>query len=545
MHQTPKPCTVLGLSGVYPWDHDAAACLIKDGTIVAYAEEERFSRTKKAFNLPPHNAITFCLESTNTDINEIEVITCGLTDRQVSAKDILPEKYAVKLNGDISIRQISHHKAHAASVFYTSPFEQAAVLVIDGQGDAESISIWKGTDKDLRQIASWGANKSLGFLYGAIATYCGFGEFGGGKVMGLAPYGQPKYLDLLTEIYQSIDLPPDASTGSDEPYIAQFLQKLADYGFSATTYEYIFDDLTQQKRKLPKLEQVHKDLAASVQSLLEHEVLRYATQAKKITGSDYLCLAGGVAMNCVANSIVQNSGIFKDVFIQPGCEDCGVALGSALAWLNQKVPLRTPYLGPAFNDHDIGAMLEARGISAVMNKNITVTVAKLLADNQIVGWFQGGLEYGPRALGNRSILANPATTKMRDKVNAIKRREPWRPFGPSVLAEHANEIFEHSHESNYMLRSFTVREIWRQKLAAVVHVDNSTRPQTVSRHDNPRFYDLIAAFEKLTGIPAVLNTSFNNYDEPIVATPDDALKTFYSSDLDVLVLGAYLVYKTK
>ena len=248
-------------------------------------------------------------------------------------------------------------------------------------------------------------------------------------------------------------------------------------------------------------------------------------------------------MNCVTNSLIQNSGLFNEVFMQPGCEDSGISLGAALAVTKQKAPLHTVYTGPAFDSDHIGKLLEERGVRATRHEDIATAVAELLADNQIVGWVQGGLEYGPRALGARSILANPADRAMRDKVNTVKHREDWRPFGPSVLAEAAEDLFETPHESRFMLRSFQVRSEWAARMGAIVHVDGSTRPQTVEPGDHQRYYNLIKAFAGLTGIPGVLNTSFNDAHEPIVSSPDDALRTFFSTGLGALALGDYLIVK--
>lgn len=534
---------VLGLNGVYPRSHDASACLIEGDQITAYAEEERFVRSKKAFDLQPENAINYCLDESDINVNEIDAITYGWLGAPLTAQDVLPAKFAAQLTTEIPIVQIEHHEAHAASVFFTSPFEESAVLVVDGQGETESTSIWRGTKDGLEKVASFDINQSLGYLYGAVSNYCGLGSFGAGKIMGLAPYGDPKYTDVLREVYQSIQLPKQTGHDSQDAFYGQFLGKLHARGFPRSTYEHTYDPLTLKQRKEPILEDVHRDMAASVQVLLEEEIMQLVGQAKQLTGSNFICLAGGVAMNCVSNSVVQDSGLFEDVFIQPGCEDCGVALGSAVALIKEKVPLTSVYTGPSFSDEEVGIYLKNLRIRSTKHDSIADKAASLLADNIIIGWFQGGLEYGPRALGGRSILANPATTEMRDEVNRVKSREPWRPFGPSVLAERAADLFENPHESNYMLRSFAVRKAWRSRLAAVVHVDGSTRPQTVRREDNPCYYDLIKSFDNITGTPGILNTSFNNYDEPIVASPLDAIRTFYSTNLGALVLGNHLILK--
>lgn len=538
---------ILGLQGVYPRSHDASACLIDTQVpaIEGLALEENFTRQKKAFDAPPANATTFILETAGVDVNDIDVITTGWKRGDRSAKDVLPPQYGSQLNKEIPFEQVQHHEAHAASAFYTSPFSEAAVLVVDGQGENESTSIWRGDKNGLTQLASYPVDKSLGYMYGAVSKYCGLGTFGAGKLMGLAPYGVPKYVDDIAAIYDRMPTFPHLDRDQQDRYYEEFLEGLRQRGLPAAVSTYEYNDLSHKTRKMPVLEDVHRDLAASTQVFLETKMLELAREAKALTGSDNLCMAGGVAMNCVTNSVIQDSGIFKEMFLQPGCEDSGVSLGSALAVGKTKMSLDTVYTGPSFSDDEIAQWLETRGIKGQRHEDIAAAVAKLVAEGNIVGWFQGGLEYGPRALGSRSIIANPGDPGMKDKVNAVKSREPWRPFGPSVLAEAADDLFENPHASPYMLRSFQVRPEWQSKMPAIVHVDGSTRPQTVTEAANPRYYRMIRAFKGLTGLPGVLNTSFNNFDEPIVSSPDDAIKTFYTSGLDALAIGSHLVVKEK
>ena len=539
---------ILGLQGVYPRSHDASACLIDTaaGEIQGLALEESFTREKRAFDAQPHNAAAFILEQTGTTPNGLDVITVGWQYGDRQAKDVLPPQYGAALDKEIPFEQVQHHKAHAASAFYPSPFSEAAVLVVDGQGENESTSIWKADETGLTQLASYPVSKSLGYMYGAISRFCGLGSFGAGKVMGLAPYGEPKYVDDLAAIYDNMKL-PEVTNGHrgdmQNEYFAEFIKGLRERGLPAATSAYEYSGLSHKVRKMPVLEDVHRDLAASAQVFLEQKMLELAREAKALTGSDNLCMAGGVAMNCVTNSLIQDSGIFKDLYLQPGCEDSGVSMGSALAVGQTKIPLETAYTGPSFSDDEIAAWLEHRGIQTERHEDIATAVAGLLADGKIIGWFQGALEYGPRALGNRSILANPGDPGMKDRVNAVKSREPWRPFGPSVLAEAADDLFVNAYPSPYMLRSFQVRPEWQDRIPAAVHVDGSTRPQTVEASANPRYHRLIRAFADLTGLPAVINTSFNNFDEPIVATPDDAIRTLYTSGLDGLAIGSHLIMK--
>ena len=540
---------ILGLQGVYPRSHDASACLIDTaaGQIEGLALEESFTREKRSFDTPPNNATTFIMEQTGTTPDDLDVITVGWKYGERTAKDVLPSHLGSVLGKEVAFEQVQHHKAHAASAFYTSPFTESAVLVVDGQGENESTSIWKGDENGLVQLYSEPVDRSLGYMYGAVSRFCGLGSFGAGKLMGLAPYGEPKYVSDIAEIYDRLSLPQREGTkpGDDlqDEYFAEFMAGLEQRGLPKATSTHEYSELSHKVRKMPVLEDVHRDLAASAQVFLEQKMLELTQKAKELTGSDNLCMAGGVAMNCVTNSLIQDSGIFKELFLQPGCEDSGVSLGSALAVGQTKIPLETAYTGPSFSDDQIAAWLELRGIQAQRHEDIATAVAGLLADGKVIGWFQGGLEYGPRALGNRSIVANPGAPGMQDHVNSVKSREPWRPFGPSVLAEAADDLFVNAYPSPYMLRSFQVRPEWRDRMAAVVHVDGSTRPQTVTEAANPRYYRLIKAFHALTGLPGVLNTSFNNFDEPIVATPDDAIRTLYTSGLDGLAIGSHLIMK--
>lgn len=533
----------LGLHGLYPRSHDANACLIDSNGIAAYAEEERFRRVKKAFDLPPDNATGYCLESAGVAIGGLDVIAWGRLGEELEVSDVLPSQYVDRASRSVELKQVNHHEAHAASVFYTSPFDEAAVLVIDGQGEDESTTIWRGSPAGLEKLDTFPVEQSLGYLYGSVSRFCGLGSFGGGKLMGLAPYGRPRYLELLSDIYHSIKLPAREGHDSQDEYFTRFIDALNKTGLPIARFDQRFDPASGRTRKEPELLPVHQNLAASAQLLLEQEVLELTRRAKALTGAANLCLAGGVAMNCVTNSMVQDSQIFSDVFMQPACEDSGIGLGAALAVTKQKIPFDSVYKGPAYTDQDIEQALVKRGIRAQRQEDAALAAAQLIAQGKIVGWFQGGMEFGPRALGGRSILASPESRTMADRVNLVKGRESWRPFGPSVLAERADEMFENPHESPYMLRSFRVRDAWRARIPAVVHVDGSTRPQTVARPDNPIYYDLIDHFAELTGLPAVLNTSFNNFDEPIVATPGDAIRTFYTTGMDALVMGSWVVEK--
>lgn len=535
---------ILGLNGVYPRSHDASAALVTQNGLEAFAEEERFVRAKRAFDQQPIHSQAYCLNNASLSVNELEGIAYGWQGKQqYTARELLPTQLGARLEKHVPVTQVEHHEAHAASVFYTSPFQEAAVLVVDGQGEHESTTIWRANKDGLEKVQSYDVSESLGYMYGAVSKFCGLGSFGGGKLMGLAPYGEPIYVDQIAAAYYAISLPEQVKHDSQDAYFERFHALLGRYGFVPAQEHDIFNEYSARLNTEPRLMRQHRDLAASAQAFLEQKMLELAAEAQRLTGSSYLCMAGGVAMNCATNSLIQNSGLFKEVYLQPACEDSGVALGAALAIRKEHIGLPTVYTGPAFSDASIGVLLERYGINARREEDVAQKVAELLASNRIIGWFNGGLECGPRALGGRSILANPADSLTRDRVNHVKSREQWRPFGPSVLAEEADQLFEAAHESRFMLRSFQVRSEWKTRLAAVTHIDGSTRPQTVTPEDNPSYYAAIQAFFKLTGLPGVLNTSFNNHDEPIVATPTDAIKTFYSTGLDALVLGNHIIYK--
>jgi carbamoyltransferase len=581
---------ILGISAFY---HDSAACLVRDGNIIAAAQEERFSRIKHDAGFP-RQAIDYCLrEAGLTDAAQLDLVAFYEKpflkfDRLVSTYmacaplglrsflKAMPVWITDKIWLKATIREqlhyggplifSEHHESHAASAFFPSPFENAAVLTIDGVGEWTTTSVGRGEGNRVELLADLRFPHSLGLLYSAFTYYLGFrvnsGEY---KVMGLAPYGEPKYQDsILSEL---IDLKPDGS----------FRLNLCYFDFMAglTMTNRAFDRLFGGPPRMPEAEltQRHMDLARSIQAVTEEVMLRLARHAHAITGARNLCLAGGVALNCVGNGGILREGPFEKIWIQPAAGDAGGALGAALlGWHHYHQQPRKAsgasdaqhgsLLGPAY---DAAEFLQREAVPHVelTEDELMSRVAQALEEGKVIGWFQGRMEFGPRALGNRSILGDPRRSEMQAKLNLkIKFRESFRPFAPSVIEERASDCFELSEASPYMLfvaavtkalrvdgpkdepTDFMARlKIRRSALPAVTHVDYSARVQTVARRDNPRFHQLLGEFEKRTGCPVLVNTSFNVRGEPPVCTPEDAYRCFMRTEMDYLVLGNFLLDK--
>ena len=585
---------ILGLSAYY---HDSAAALLRDGEIVAAGHEERFSRKKGDERFPRH-AVEYCLREAGITLAEVDHV--GFYDKPLLKFDRILETYLSvapkgfrsflmagplwvkeKLFTDRELRAAlggyegsllyaEHHESHAASAFYPSPFEEAAILTMDGVGEwaTATIGVGKGADLNLLRELKW--PDSLGLLYSAITYYTGFkvnsGEY---KVMGLAPYGEPKYVDLIYK--HLIDLHEDGSFTMNQKYFG--------YLSGLTMTSEAFNELFGGPPRVPesKLTQKEMDLARSVQVVTEEIMLRMARTAHRETGMENLCLAGGVALNCVGNGRLLREGPFKRLWIQPASGDAGGALGVATLihhrYLSRprrvtpgKDSMKGAYLGPSYSTDEIERFLESQGASYVRLDRDTLLkrVAENLAEEKIVGWFNGRLEFGPRSLGSRSILGDPRSPRMQSQMNLkIKFREGFRPFAPSVLKEYASEYFELDCESPYMLLVAPVRKerqlpmpagsekLWgieqlnmlRSDIPAITHIDYSARIQTVSRETNPDYYDLIDTFRELTGCAVVVNTSFNVRGEPIVCSPEDAYRCFMRTHIDSLVLGPFLLEK--
>jgi carbamoyltransferase len=589
-----RPTYILGLSAFY---HDSAACLLRDGVIVAAAQEERFTR-KKGDAAFPERAVAYCLKEAGIGLKDLTHV--GFYDKPLLKFERILETYLAiapagfasflkagplwikeKLYTDRELRAslddyegsllyAEHHESHAASAFFPSPFGESAVLTIDGVGEWATASIGHGQGSDLQILSELRWPDSLGLLYSAFTYYTGFkvnsGEY---KVMGLAPYGEPKYVDLIYR--ELMELREDGSFTLNQKYF----NYLGGLTMTSEAFNALFGGPPREPES--KLTQKEMDLARSVQVVCEEVMLRMARTAHRLTGSKNLCLAGGVALNCVGNGRLLREGPFENIWIQPAAGDAGGALGVAqLIWHRHcaqprtvvpgKDAMRGAYLGPSFTDEEIEAFLKKQGApyERLERDELLATVAQILASEKVVGWFNGRMEFGPRSLGARSILGDPRSPRMQSQMNVkIKFRESFRPFAPSVLRERVSEYFELDCESPYMLLVAPVRKerriemsdaeqrLWgieqlnvvRSDVPAVTHIDYSARVQTVSAETSPDYHDLIAKFEELTGCPVLVNTSFNVRGEPIVCTPDDAYRCFMRTHIDYLVLGPFLLGK--
>jgi len=592
---------ILGISAFY---HDSAACLIKDGEIIAAAQEERFTR-KKHYSDFPHHAIQFCLKYACINAKEIDNIAfyekpfmkferlletylafapkgfkSFSTAMPIWIKDKLFQKSLLikelnttlgnQINWGERLLFSEHHLSHAASAFYPSPFENAAVLTLDGVGEWTTTSVAIGNGNNLKVIKEIHFPHSLGLLYSAFTYYIGFkvnsGEY---KVMGLAPYGKPRYADLIRK--KLITVEDDGSFHLNMKYF--------DYATSLTMTNKKFEALFGGPPRTSEtdLTQREMDLAASVQKVTEDIVVQIAKGIAKETGEKNLCLAGGVALNCVANGILLREKIFENIWIQPAAGDAGGALGAALSvwYLHHKSErimssqcdsMKGALLGPEFSDAEIESHL--KGCGAIFKKltdnELIDQVATALADKKAIGWMQGRMEFGPRALGGRSIIADPRSPIMQKQLNLkIKYRESFRPFAPSVLRDDVSEWFEHDTDSPYMLLVANVQKnkrlkitdkdkrlfgidklnIPRSSIPAITHVDYSARIQTVHENTNSQYHAVISKFKEKTGCPMVVNTSFNVRGEPIVCSPTDAFNCFMGTELDVLAIGNFFLFK--
>ena len=547
---------VLGVSGTNDREHDPACCLYRDGKLIAMVEEERFVREKHAPGIAPYNAIKYCLELGKVSLDDIDYISLGWDykinpywQKTIDIFPILFPKNIFNYTKKPKVKFYQHHLAHAASSFLLSGFKESLIMVVDGQGELESISIGvgfttKNGNKKIKFIKSYPIDLSLGYFYDQISEYIGLGHWSAGKTMGLAPYGN----EIIKFPFQLL---------KNGNFKIKFLEKF-EIGKGELDDEEQISSLWRQllaskKMVIPKLteepKQILKDLAFSGQFYLEsisYHILDFLKS--KYPDIQNLCLSGGVALNCTNNSKLIDKFLFKDVFIQPAANDAGVVLGAAALVLNENgktiEPLTNTYYGPEYSDVTIKIILDKNSITYKKYINISKKAANLLANNKVVGWFQGRMEFGPRALGNRSILASPFEKNMLDRVNKIKGREKWRPLSPIIAADKVSQYLDNSRDSKYMLQTFLVKKQYRKQLAAITHVDGSTRPQTVNKNDNLRLYNLLKEFEEITGFSILINTSFNTIKyEPIVNSPEDALRSFVKSDLDYLVIGNYLIKK--
>ncbi|MBI3583150.1 MAG: carbamoyltransferase [Nitrospinae bacterium] len=567
---------ILGISCYY---HDSAACLMRDGEIIAAAQEERFTRKKHDFHFP-HNAIKYSLSEAGIGINDINFV--GFYDKPfikferiletylsvapagiksfiqamplwIHQKLWIPNLIQKELGYSGEIIFTEHHESHAASAFFPSQFDEAAILTADGVGEWTTTSMGVGKGNKITITDEIKFPHSLGLLYSTFTYYCGFkvnsGEY---KLMGAAPYGESKYVDLIMN--ELIDLKEDGSFKLNMKYFGY----LDDIKMTNGKFNRLFDMPPRQSEA--KMNQKYLDIARSIQVVTEEVMLRMVKRLYKETGLKNICLAGGVALNCVANGRIIRETPFENIFIQPAAGDAGGALGVAqFIWYQylgndrkvdeKKDSMKASYLGPSFSNEYIKKFLNNYNIpfEELENDKLISKTAQLIAEKDVIGWFQGRMEFGPRALGNRSILGDARFPEMKDTVNMkIKFREAFRPFAPSVLKEKASEYFDMRDdlESPYMLLVAPVRED-KRVIPAVTHVDYSARIQTVRREDNPIYYDLINEYYKLTGVPAIINTSFNVRGEPIVCIPEDAYKCFMRTNMDYLVMGNFILDKKK
>lgn len=586
---------ILGISAFY---HDSAACLVQDGTIVAAAQEERFTRKKHDPAFPSH-AVAFCLRQAGLSVNQIDLVAfyekpflkfdrilhsylacapAGLRSFLMAIPLWIRERVWMKelirqeLGYPGTILFPEHHESHAASAFFPSPFPQAAFLTVDGVGEWTTTSFGVGQDHSIQLWSELHFPHSLGLLYSAFTYFTGFkvnsGEY---KLMGLAPYGQPKYVDLI--LRELMDLKPDGSFRLNMRYF--------NYSVGLTMTSERFAKLFGGPPRKPesRLTQRDMDLARSVQEVTEEIMFRMARHVRAETGMRRLCLAGGVALNCVANGRILREGVFEKIWIQPAAGDAGGALGAALlAWHQYLGKPRAAdgqtdsqfgsYLGPSYGNDEIRALLKEKGVpfKELSDRELVDQVADLIRNQKVIGWFQGRMEFGPRALGARSIIGDARSPRMQEVMNLkIKFRESFRPFAPSVLADRAQDYFDLQEESPYMLLVAPVASAQRRppspgqdklfgldkllatrsSIPAVTHVDFSARVQTVTPGHLPRYHQLIQAFAEKSGCPVIINTSFNVRGEPIVCSPEQAFLCFMRTNMDYLALGNFLLEKTE
>lgn len=596
------PTYVLGISAYY---HDSAAVLVADGQILAAAQEERFTRKKHDASFPA-GAVLYCLDEAGISLREIDFVVFydkplvkferlletylsfvlkGFSSFVAAMPVWLKEKLFLKSTLKKELAKLGgmkesdlprllfteHHEAHAASAFYPSPFDNSAVMCLDGVGEWATTSVWLGERDTL--TPQWEINfpHSLGLLYSAFTYYTGFkvnsGEY---KLMGLAPYGEPRFTDLILE--NLLDLKEDGTFRLDMDYF-NFATGLT---MTNDRFHTLFDGPPRKSES--DISQKEMDIARSIQWVTEEVVLRLARTVHRELGADYLCLAGGVALNCVANGRILREGPFRDIWIQPAAGDAGGALGAAMSvWhsylgnprhaANGSDSMCGSYLGKRYSNDEINEYLDKVGAKGVELEDhvLMARIADLLADENVIGWFSGRMEFGPRALGGRSIIGDPRSKKMQSNMNLkIKYRESFRPFAPAVKAESVSDWFELDRSSPYMLivapiqenKRLTLEEgplnlcgiaklnVTRSQIPAVTHVDYSARVQTVHKETNPRFYNLIEHFERSTGCPVLINTSFNVRGEPIVCTPEDAYRCFMRTEMDYLVMENMFLAKS-
>lgn len=548
---------VLGVSGGL--GHDAAAAVVRDGTVVAAVEEERMVRRKHAYGLAPIYATMYCLREAGATMDEVDYLALSWSPQRQDPQwpTMLHERllshpfFAGSRSPELCV--VDHATAHAAAAFYCSGFPSATVLTADGQGDGVSTMIGLGNGSGLTVLETFGIPESLGFFYLALTNHLGFELGEEGKVMGLAAYGEPMAAEPLFTLdaagYRAgLDLPDsDSDYAAFRAVVSAWRQRLEARLGPPNRPRYSLDPLSNRARTDLPLAHRDQTIAATGQAELERVLLHLVALAVGRTGVRRLALGGGVALNCTANGVLQRSGLVDELYVFPASGDAGTGLGAALAVAaghgeRPEHPIQDAGLGPSYSDETIADLLDRFGVTAERVEDPAAAAAELIGSGGVIGWFQARAEIGPRALGHRSILADPGRAEMHRRVNDIKGREQWRPLAPSIRAGAAGTYLEDPGPAPFMLTACQVRPDAREQIPAVVHVDGSCRPQLVGA-DNPRYARLLDRLDDQCGVPVVLNTSFNVAGEPIVCTPQDAIRAFYTSELDGLVIGSSVIRK--
>lgn len=573
---------ILGINSIN--HHDPSACILVDGNLIAFAEEERFTRNKHGVGDLPINATLFCLTKLRISLEDVDYIATPWLEEEgvvtnppgnspettfniffVKNKDQYPKRLRetlLKIEPSIKLFPplicVSHHLAHAASAYRCSGFSEANILVVDGEGDRVSTTLALGKQNNINLIEQYPAISSLGHFYACVTKYLGLGYMAEGKTMGLAAYGNET--NLFEDIFSISDTSYQINIGKHDGNIWDpnesgfdtidklWMSKLEKMFGPSTISPRTYDPTTGIGRSRIQIDHRKQNIAASAQYILEQILMHLFKSLSKQTGYRNFTTAGGVALNCSANGKLALMEEVDNFFIQPMSNDSGAVIGAVLEAYARlgyasRWPLDSTSLGPSFEDTDISQILEKIQVKYTKYENISNIVAQLLTENKTVGWFQDKMEGGPRALGYRSILANPGKFEMRDHVNTLKGREMWRPLAPSLKEENVAQVFGYEFNSPFMIKAYNVCSDMSDHIPAVVHVDNSARPQTVSLKTNPIYWHMLDEFEKKSGVPCILNTSFNLSHEPIVCTPFDAIRTFFSSSLDALAIGSFLVVK--
>lgn len=552
--------------------HDGSAALLKDGAVITAVEEERFDRVKHAIGYP-NRAIDYCLKQGGISLEEVDYIAFNFKPLKKYREDILlnlkaltngrnavkysgylgvtaiwpyfstlkeAEKIKMATNGKKRVHFLEHHFCHAASCYYPSPFNEAAVLTLDNKGEGNSATFNVARGNKIKRIKDIKLPHSLGMLYLAFTFFLGFESGDEYKVMGLASYGEPEYYDVLADILQ---IAKDGEFRINPSYF--------DYVPEGIFSRKFYDRLGPPRRKGEEILPRHINIASSLQKRFEDVAVYMVNWLQGKTGMKDLCMAGGVTLNSVMNGVIEKRGNFENIFVQPAASDIGTSLGAALGLYFRKcptpvrIPMEHAYLGSGFSEEEIEDALKMAKVKYSRLENVAAETARMIFEGKIVGWFQTRMEWGPRALGARSILADPRKQEMKDIVNKwVKHRENFRPFAPSILEERCGEYFDCPHPSPYMLFVYDVLDHKKHEVEAITHVDGTARVHTVNRNSNPLYYEVIQEFEKLTGVPIVLNTSFNIMGEPIVRTPAEAIRCFYGTGIDVLVIGPFLLTKS-